>query len=142
MPPTVADFPQSFIFGFFTVIVSVAGAVASASWRGRGFFAEAKEDFRRGIEQVRDEIRKDRDDTFEKFGESVAAVREKVNDVERLIRQVELWSRDNFVKREDFVNQLTALTRSIEGLSARVETNARYIESKIEKIRTRDENAP
>jgi hypothetical protein len=134
------ELPQSFVFGFFTLILSIAGSVASVSWRGRGFFAEAKEDFRKGIDEIRAEIRRDRDDTFQKFGETIRGMQEKFNQIERDSKQIELWGRDNYLKVSDFDKQFNLLSIAINGLSMKVEANARFIEDKISKIKTRDED--
>jgi len=110
------------------------------SWRGRGFFAEAKEDFRKGIDEIRAEIRRDRDDTFQKFGETIRGIQEKFNQIERDSKQIELWGRDNYMKVSDFDKQFNLLTMAINGLATKVEANARFIEDKISKIKTRDED--
>ena len=85
--------------------------------------AHAKED---GDEfmSVRDEI----DNTARSFGESFTAIREK-------IREVELFGRDTYMRRESFY-------KTMEMLSADLKSNFLKVEARLDRMETKiDQNA-
>jgi len=59
-------------------------------------------------------------------GETVAAIRQKVHDVE-------LWSRDNFILREAFHETVQQLTVAIKAMDEKIESRLIRMETKIER---------
>lgn len=55
------------------------------------------------------------------------AIREKTN-------EIELWTRDNLVRRSDFQNAIDVFTRSVDGLRHDVSSNYRELNSKLDRI--------
>jgi hypothetical protein len=54
------------------------------------------------------------------FGESLAALRQKINDVE-------LWSRDEFIRREDFY-------RIVDGINASIGSWGEKIDARLDRL--------
>lgn len=79
------------------------------------------------VSQVREEMKLDRDELSHRNGEVMQAIRQKINDVE-------IWNRDNFVRRGDLTDATSALNKSIDVLRADVTSTMTRIESKIDKL--------
>jgi glutamine synthetase type III len=109
----------------------------------------------RVVEQMRsaikDEIKLERDKILEKitvledrfdadqksqdhnFGEVGAAVRQYIADVEKKVREVEIYGRDNYVKIPDFEKALDRLSADIRGAVAEIKDDIREIVKPIAK---------
>ena len=81
---------------------------------------------------IRDEIDSHRikfddelDSVGRSFGESLAAIREK-------IREVELFCRDTFLRRDSFYEVTKGVTADLKALSDRIETRLERMEAKID----------
>jgi hypothetical protein len=80
------------------------------------------------IDKLRMELRTEHDDFMRRFGDSLAAIRAKVN-------EVELWARDEFVRRDDFYRILDGINKSITALGDKIDARTDRLESKIEQLR-------
>jgi hypothetical protein len=80
------------------------------------------------IDKLRGELRTEHDDFMRRFGDSLAAIRAKVN-------EVELWARDEFVRRDDFYRILDGINKSITALGDKIDARTDRLESKIEQLR-------
>lgn len=118
-----------------TIGVSVASfAIGLATnlfimgWKAKSIEANLRQDMTATVAKLTETMRDEHDDAMRSAGEGVAALRTKVH-------EVELWTRDNFVRRSDFSQVIDGVTRSIEGLGVRVDAAVVRIEAKIEKLR-------
>ena len=57
----------------------------------------------------------------------MAALRQKVVDME-------LWNRDNFVRRPDFQNVVDSFTRAIEGMRADMNAGYLRLDGKLDRV--------
>ena len=68
------------------------------------------------------------------FGETGSALRQKIIDVE-------IWSRDTFVRRDEFQNSIDQVNRNIDALRASTESAKKDLDDKLDKLRdTLDKN--
>lgn len=74
------------------------------------------------------------------FGESLAAIRQKVADVEtntnNKISEVELWNRDNFMRRDSFMAFSARTEEAAQRNADKIDTRLERIEGKIEQLQT------
>jgi len=66
------------------------------------------------------------------FGEVGAAMREYISKVEREMHEIEIWGRDNFVLKDDFVKATDRLEDAIKGMAADIKTDFRNLSNKID----------
>lgn len=62
------------------------------------------------------------------MGEAVSAVRTKIN-------QVELWTRDEFVRREDFYRIVDGMNKAIGDLGDKIDARTDQLLQKIDEVR-------
>lgn len=79
------------------------------------------------VANIRQEVREEHDEFMHSIGESLSAIRQKATDVE-------IWNRDNFVRRTDFQNVVDGLTRSMEGLRVSVEGSLKEMNAKLDRF--------
>jgi len=98
---------------------------------------------------VRDEIKDERDNIFSKidliedrfdtdqraqdhnFGEVGAAMRQYIADVEKMVREVEIWGRDNYVQKSEFEKATDQIRSDIRAMGADIKHDLRELNSKI-----------
>lgn len=81
------------------------------------------------ISRLRNEIHEENRVLLSQFGDSIASIRQKVQDVE-------IWSRDTFVREKDFRPIVTSLQRSIEALGEKFDMKLDKIEVKIDRLKS------
>ena len=122
------------ILGMAQIVVVIIGGIA--------FFLQLRYEHRvlrhdfRNIEQrqkildekfeaLEREIREDMDTNRHQNGETIAAIRSKVN-------EVELFVRDNFVRKDTFNVVMLRLESDVKGIGDRIETRLLRMEAKID----------
>ncbi len=102
-------------------------SLGAAFWRRQtvdhGKRLDALDGWHADMAALREQLATEHGDLMKNFGDSLAAIREKV-------RETEIWSRDNFVRRQDF-------DRAIDTLSVRMDAGLAKIEAKIDKLQAR-----
>jgi hypothetical protein len=118
----IADQTLLVIFGaagfVINIVVLTVGGIMALS-RAEASIRETINDHRAEIEDEFVRVRKE-------VGETTAAIRQKVT-------EVELWGRDNFVKKETFTQVTERFEKSIQNMGDRLETRLLRMESKIDK---------
>jgi predicted ribosome quality control (RQC) complex YloA/Tae2 family protein len=117
-------------------------------WFGAGRFIEQiRAEFKKHIGDERDKIiaeLKKLEDEFEEsqraqdhnFGEVGHAMREHIAKVEKQIREVEIWGRDNYVKKDEFEKATDRLTDAIKSVAVDIKSDIR---ERIDDLRDRIE---
>ena len=67
------------------------------------------------------------------YGEVGAAMRQYIANVEKEMHQIEVWSRDNFVLKDDFVKATDSLGKAIRDMAADIKSDFRDLNAKIDK---------
>jgi hypothetical protein len=66
------------------------------------------------------------------FGEVGAAMRQYIANVEREMHEIEIWGRDNFVLKDDFVKATDRLEAAIATMATDIKTDLRALTTKID----------
>jgi len=114
--PTLASI-ASFVLTAVIMLVTV-------TWR----VSQAVADLRKAIEASRDEIEAKQDSRYREFGETAAALRTKIH-------EVETWSRDTFVRKDSFEGGLSRIEKMIGDRFGGVEARMERMEGKIDARR-------
>jgi hypothetical protein len=112
------------IFGAISVAASWLMSTLALGWRTRGIVADINEKIETKVGEVKDEVRSDHDENTRNHGESLMAIRQKITDVE-------IWNRDNFVRRADFAAVVESINRSIETLSAKMHADMQGLRAEL-----------
>lgn len=111
---------NSWITSIIGYAITGIGTLITTTWLAARKLSGLETDADKKIADVKDEV-------LRSIGETVAALRQKAVDME-------LWGRDNFVRRQEFQTAIDGFARSIESL--RVEINAGYqrLTDKMDRI--------
>lgn len=94
--------------------LAALGIVARVTWQVSRIEKSMRDDFQREITRLEQEAR-ERGDTYRnEFGETCAAIRQKIHDVE-------VFSRDHFVSKDSFESVVGRIERSFEKMTERLE---------------------
>lgn len=112
------------------VLVAVAGfvlnficTVAAGVWK----LSQLEGSLRTDIGKAKDEIESRQDSNTRQIGETIAALRQKINDVE-------LYSANNYVRREGFYKVQEQLTNDVKSLGEKIEKRLERMEGKIDSV--------
>ena len=118
----------------------------SGMWFGAGRFVEqVRAEFKKHIGDERDKLiaeLKKLENEFEEsqraqdrnFGEVGAAMRQYTSDVEKKVREVEIWGRDNYVQKTEFEKATDRLTDAIKSMGADIKDDLRDRLDDLRKI--------
>lgn len=67
------------------------------------------------------------------FGEVGAAMRQYISNVEKEMHEIEIWGRDNFVLKDDFVKATDSLGKAIRDMAADIKSDFKDLNTKIDK---------
>ena len=65
------------------------------------------------------------------FGEVGAAMRQYISDVEKKLREVEIWGRDNYVQKSEFEKATDQIRSDIRSLGADIKHDIRELNTKV-----------
>jgi len=110
-----------------TIIISMLVAATTGAWRARGIHASLEKNIDDTAAELRKEAVERQDDSVRQMGEGLAALRQKATDME-------LWNRDNFVRRAEFQNAVDSFTRSIDSLRADIKDDRAEIKGEYVRL--------
>jgi len=94
--------------------------------------AAASKAFTAQIEALRGEFVSEQKAQDHNFGEVGSAMRQYIANVEKEMHEIEIWGRDNFVLKDDFVKATDRLEAAIINMAADIKTDLRGLTSKID----------
>ncbi|MGF6426500.1 hypothetical protein [Bradyrhizobium elkanii] len=65
------------------------------------------------------------------FGEVGAAMRQYIADVEKKVREVEIYGRDNYVKKDEFVRATDSIRADIKALGAEIKSDLKGMQKEL-----------
>lgn len=101
--------------------VNMIGTLVGVTWK----LSRVEISLRDAITHERKDIDEDMARQSREFGETVAALRVKVH-------EVEVWARDAFVRRDDFYKIKDELSDQMKGMAAQINSRLDKLEAKIE----------
>jgi len=132
------------VYQWLTLGLGAAGFLLTwtLGWFGAGRFVEqVKAEFRKDIEVEREKIVTKIDELEQRFfdeqkaqdhnfGEVGAAMRQYIADVEKKVREVEIWGRDHFVKKDDLNAIVSQLRQDFREAVGEIKDDLRALLSK------------
>jgi ABC-type protease/lipase transport system fused ATPase/permease subunit len=110
-----------------TFIVTLVGAAVTVTFKLAAERRAVEEKMEARFEAARAERRREIEAAERNAGEGIKAVREKAN-------EIELWTRDNLVRREDFKIAVEGLSRTVERIDNKLDRIAQNIrEDRIDR---------
>jgi hypothetical protein len=101
--------------------LNIVVAIVGVTWG----LAKIRETIRTEIEEHRIAFDADIDGLRREFGETAQAIRQKVSDVE-------LWGRDNYVKKDSFGVVTDRISKEVKDFADRIDKRLERMESKID----------
>ncbi len=117
------------------VLIQVCGAVwAVANIKAdlAKQIAAEREETMAGFADLKAEFLKDQKAQDHNFGEVGAAMRQYIANVEKEMHEIEIWGRDNFVLKDDFVKATDRLEAAIVNVASDIKTDIRGLAAKID----------
>lgn len=117
------------------VLIQVCGAVwAVANIKSdlAKQIAAEREETMAGFADLKAEFLKDQKAQDHNFGEVGAAMRQYIANVEKEMHEIEIWGRDNFVLKDDFVKATNRLEAAIINMASDIKTDLRGLTAKID----------
>ena len=109
-----------------TVSIAAISVIGTGIWRlgllQRNLLAK--------MQEFKDEIEKGFEEEKRRITAEIVAVRQKITDVE-------LWGRDNFVKKDTFSEVMDQMRRSIESMGNKLDSRLEKLDGKIDKALNR-----
>ena len=94
--------------------------------------AAEREETMAGFADLKAEFLKDQKAQDHNFGEVGAAMRQYIANVEKEMHEIEIWGRDNFVLKDDFVKATDRLEAAIVTMAHDIKTDLRGLTAKID----------
>ena len=110
-----------------TIIVTALVTAATGAWKARGIQASLDKRIDDEVANLRSETLQRQDEGMRQIGEGLSALRQKATDME-------LWNRDNFVRRNEFQNAVDGFTRSIDSLRADIKGEYARLNDKLDRV--------
>jgi hypothetical protein len=79
------------------------------------------------IDELEEKFRDDQQSQDHRFGEVGAAMRQYIADVEKKVREVEIWGRDHFVQKEDLKSMLEQLRSDFKEAVGEIKEDIRQL---------------
>lgn len=108
------------------LVVTILLQVWGGSWKLAGKLSDMESGLRKAIKESRDEVEERQDRATHDFGETVSAIREKV-------REVELYVRDKYIEKNDFILQMQRHNELIQLNFANLAARLERMEKKMDK---------
>ena len=114
------------IAGSSLVLTNIA-QVWGGSWKLSGKLSDMEKGLAKAINEARDEVEEKQDRHVHDFGETIAALKEHV-------REVEMFVRDKYIEKNDFIIQMQRhnemLTMNFNSITARLDRMEKKLDSK------------
>jgi hypothetical protein len=112
--------------GVFGLLLNAGILAVTGTWK----LAQVEASLRKTLTSHRDEIDMDLDAVRRECGESLLALRTKIN-------EVELWCRDNYVRRDSFYKVADTFQSDMKSMGADLKAQLEKIDGKLERLRER-----
>jgi hypothetical protein len=111
----------------FVFNLAIAGVAAWIALIVRNAISEARKDIDAKLDALAGKVDGKIDRSSREFGETVAALREK-------FRELELYCRDTFVRRDGFYQVKAELSADIKAVTGMIDSTSAKIEARLERM--------
>lgn len=126
----------------YTALVVAGGsfiiAVWGTSWSARSKLADLEKTNSREVAELEDKfsdsVTAKMDSHKRMVGETLTAMSTKIGEVEKNLTKVELWNRDNFVRRVEFTEAIAAIRGDFNSLAGRMDRKLDSIDDKLDGL--------
>jgi hypothetical protein len=126
----VPDSATGLLISILVYVTSLIGAVWTWAWKLGALKADQDTKRMEAEARLRSEMDNANDQLSKRVGESLAAIRQKMTDME-------LWNRDNLVRRGDLQSIISLAERNALQASATVAAKLEHIDQKMDKMESR-----
>lgn len=112
------------IVGFFKIIDRVKEDTAAKIAAEAGQIEEK-------IAELISKFDEDQKSQDHRFGEVGIAMRQKISDVEKEMHQIEIWGRDHYVLKSEFVKATDQIRADIKAMAADIKVDIRELKAEI-----------
>ncbi len=131
------------VLGFFLtwtgMVISVTRAVSAIKSDTSEKIAIETTKITDRLNEIHAQFEEDQRTQDNRFGEVALSIRQYVANVEKEMHQIEIWGRDNFVLKSDYVEAMRRLERIMEKMASDVAGNFKSLGDKIDTHRNREE---
>jgi len=113
-------------------IVGAVWAVANIKADFAKQIAAEREETMSGFADLKAEFLREQKSQDHNFGEVGAAMRQYIANVEKEMHDIEIWGRDNFVLKDDFVKANDKLAAIIKDMANDIKSDFRDLNAKID----------
>lgn len=110
------------VIGAATIVVNILVLSIGGTWK----LSELKASLVKEIHESKDDVEAKQAKTQHDVGESIAAIREKV-------REVELYCRDTFMRRDSFAEANKINANALQSLGSEIKSRLERMEAKIDR---------
>ncbi len=122
-----------FLLTWTIVIIGATRAVENIKQDTTEKVAAASKALTVQLDALRSEFITEQKSQDHNFGEVGAAMRQYIANVEKEMHEIEIWGRDNFVLKDDFVKATDRLEEAIKGLAVEIKADFRDLNKKIDE---------
>jgi hypothetical protein len=123
----------AFAFNAVGGIIGLVWAVAKIKAELTKQITEERQETLGQFAELRAEFIREQKSQDHNFGEVGAAMRQYISNVEKEMHEIEIWGRDNFVLKDDFVKATDSLGKAIRDMAADIKSDFKDLNTKIDK---------
>jgi uncharacterized protein YukE len=109
------------MIGIASLVLNAGGILVALTWG----VSKIKDAIREEIEDHRREVDRKIDELRQQTGETIAAIRTKIN-------ETELWNRDTFMRRDSFYKVMEEHSANMRGAFDKIDARLERMEGKID----------
>lgn len=110
-----------------SLVLTIIAQVWGGSWKLSGKLSDMEKGLTKAINDSKEEVEEKQDRAVHDFGETIAALKEHV-------REVEMFMRDKYIEKTDFIIQIQhhneLLTMNFSSITARLDRMEKKLDSK------------
>ncbi len=120
------------VLNALVVCGSLVWAVAKIKADINEKISSEREETTKQIAALRSEFFREQQSQDHNFGEVGAAMRQYIATVEKMVHEVEIWGRDNFVLKSDFAKATDKIETAISTMAADIKADFKALNQKID----------
>lgn len=124
-----------FLLTWTGMVVAVTKAVTSIKTDTAEKIAQETTKITDRLNRLSEQFEEDQRTQDNRYGEVAMSIRQYVSNVEKEMHQIEIWGRDNFVLKSDFVKAVDRLEKAMTNMAADIKTDLRTIFDRMEEKR-------